>query len=189
LNIPIVQGNTDEWLLQPKPLAEASEFYQKIHEIDMWVVAQLTADDHAFLQTFQPTVTITLDEHNTLLCFHGTPRSNTEILRATTSDEEVAPMLAGHAATVFAGGHTHQLLLRRYQNKLILNPGSVGLPYEVVGGAAHNPPWAEYAILHSEAGHFGLELRRVPVAVATVQQAILASDIPHGAWLAEEWRQ
>jgi len=187
LKIPIVQGNTDEWLLQPEPFVEASDFYQKIYEMDMWAVGQLTAADRAFLQIFEPTVEIPLDGANILLCFHGTPRSNTEILRATTPDEEIAPMVAGQAAMILAGGHTHQPMVRRYEDKLILNPGSVGLPYLVVGDVVRNPPWAEYAILHSEDGNFGVELRRVRVDVTAVQAAILASGMPHGEWLASEW--
>jgi putative phosphoesterase len=187
LGIPVVQGNTDEWLLQPQPFEDESDFYQKIYEMDMWAVGQLTADNRTFLQTFQATIQIPLDETNSLLCFHGTPRSNTEILRSTTPDEEVAGMVAGQSATILAGGHTHQPLVRRYEDKLILNPGSVGLPYIVMGGKAHNPPWAEYAILHSENGRFGIELRQVSVDITAVQAAILASDMPHKEWLAGEW--
>lgn len=189
LGIPVVQGNTDEWLLQPEPFEDESDFYQKIYEMDMWALGQLTADNRTFLQTFQPTIEIPLDETNSLLCFHGTPRSNNEILRATTPDEAVAPMVAGQSATILAGGHTHQPLVRRYADKLILNPGSVGLPYEVSSEAVHNPPWAEYAILHSEGGRFGVELRRVGVEVTAVQQAILASEMPHREWLAGEWER
>ena len=188
LGIPIVQGNTDEWLLQPQPFAEESAFYQKIYEMDMWAAGQLTAVNRAFLQTFQATIEIPLDEANSLLCFHGTPRSNTEILRVTTADEEVALMVAEQLATILAGGHTHQPMVRRYEDKLILNPGSVGLPYvQVAGEAAQNPPWAEYAILHSEGGYFGVELRRVMVDVTAVQDAILASELPHKEWLAGQW--
>jgi putative phosphoesterase len=187
LNIPIVQGNTDEWLLQPQPYEGDSEFHQQIHEMDMWAVAQLTAVDRTFLQTFQPIIEIAIDTDNTLLCFHGTPRHNREIMRATTPDEEVAPMMADYSATILAGGHTHQPMIRRYEDKLILNPGSVGLPYLVMGDSNQNPPWAEYAILHSENGHFGVELRRVMVAVTAVQEAILASGMSHKEWLAGQW--
>jgi len=38
--------------------------------------------------------------------------------------------------------------VRRYQDKVLLNPGSVGLPYETVPrGVDRNPLWAEYAII------------------------------------------
>ena len=48
---------------------------------------------------YAPTV-----RHGDLLAFHGTPRSDTEQLRSTTPDDELAGMLAGHDAAVFAGG-------------------------------------------------------------------------------------
>jgi putative phosphoesterase len=187
LNLPIVQGNTDEWLLNPQPPGQDSDFYHRIYEMEKWGADLLTAVDKAFLQTFQATIEIAIDADNALLCFHGTPRHNREIMRATTPDEEVAPMIAGHSATILAGGHTHQPMVRRYEDKLILNPGSVGLPYVQVGEREYNPPWAEYAILHSESGHFGVELRRVTVEVTAVQEAILASGMPHAEWLAGQW--
>ncbi|MCB8943250.1 MAG: YfcE family phosphodiesterase [Ardenticatenaceae bacterium] len=187
LGIPIVQGNTDEWLLKPQVWGQDSEFYRRIYEMEQWTADVLTADDQAFLRTFQPTVEIAVDAENALLCFHGTPRNNREILRATTQDEEVAEMVAGQTATILAGGHTHQPMVRRFEDKLIMNPGSVGLPYVQVGETEYNPPWAEYAILRSEGGHVGVELRRVRVEVTAVQAAILDSDLPHKEWLAGQW--
>ena len=187
LNIPIVQGNTDEWLLNPQVWGQESEFYRRIYEMEQWTADVLMDDDKAFLRTFQPTIEIAVDGMNSLLCFHGTPRHNREIVRATTPDEEVTAMMAGQTATVLAGGHTHQPMIRRYEGKLIVNPGSVGLPYVQVGEDEYNPPWAEYAILHSGDGHFGVELRRVDVVVTAVQAAILASGLPHKEWLAEQW--
>lgn len=96
-------------------------------------------------------------------------------------------MIAGQTATILAGGHTHQPMVRRYKDKLILNPGSVGLPYMQIGDKEHNPSWAEYAILHNEGRRFGIELRQVMVNVTAVQAAILASGMPHASWLASEW--
>lgn len=188
LGIPIVQGNTDEWLLNPTPFEQNSERYQKIYAIEMWAAEQITTVNYAFVKTFQPSIELPLDEKNRLLCFHGTPRSNTELLRATTPDEDISPMIAEQTATILAGGHTHQQLIRRYQNKLIINPGSVGLPYiRLADNTIQNPPWAEYAVLSWENGRFGIELRQVEVNITAVKESILATDMPHKEWLANQW--
>jgi predicted phosphodiesterase len=88
-----------------------------------------------------------------------------------------------------AGAHTHEQFFRRLDQTIILNPGSVGLPYETVAaGGARNPPWAEYAVLTCETGRLNVDLRRVPVDQAAIRQALLGSGMPHAAWWAADWR-
>jgi len=91
--------------------------------IDAWCLAQLSADDLAFVRTFQPTVEIAFGDGQTVLCFHGSPRSNRDALRATTPEAELANLLGNTDATVLAGGHTHEQLLRRVGRSPLLNPG------------------------------------------------------------------
>ncbi|MCA9995710.1 MAG: metallophosphoesterase family protein [Anaerolineales bacterium] len=181
LGIPIVQGNTDEWLLNPEPWGGDSDFYRRVCDIDLWNAGLLTAVDRAFLQTFQKTVTLDLGGQS-LLCFHGSPRHNKDIIVATIPDTELSSFLDGLAATIFAGGHTHQPFARRYQDKLLLNPGSVGMPYLRVNGQAQTPPWAEYALLTDTNGRFSVDLRQVAVDVTAVHQAAFASGMPHAEW-------
>jgi hypothetical protein len=40
-------------------------------------------------------------------------------------------------------------MLRRYRDKILLKPRSVGLPFEQgsTTGRSRNPPWAEYALV------------------------------------------
>ena len=101
-------------------------------------------------------------ELDDLVCFHGTPRSNTEALLATTPEAEMARMLGRYTQTVLAGGHTHIAMLRRHGPSLVVNPGSVGMPFEAAadGGAFRNPPWAEYAIVDGRAGRVPAGARR-----------------------------
>ncbi|NIW96182.1 MAG: metallophosphoesterase, partial [Phycisphaerae bacterium] len=83
------------------------------------------------------------------LCFHGSPQSNTDLIFATTSEEDLERMLSGFQATGMAGGHSHTQMLRRYKDVLLFNPGSIGMPFEYSRqtGQVRNPPWAEYALL------------------------------------------
>lgn len=61
-------------------------------------------------------------------------------------------MLAGHPASIYAGGHTHLQLLRRLPEALYLNPGSVGLPLATGEPALWPPPFADYALVEAEVG-------------------------------------
>ena len=181
LDCPVVMGNADAWLLDP-PLVEATdEAARRIEEIDRWCLAQLGEEDLAFIREFRPTIEIDLGlgKDAGLLCFHGSPRSNTEVIDASTPETALAEALAGARAAVLAGGHTHVPLLRRHAGMSILNPGSVGMPEQ--------PPWADYAIVDAASSRLAIELRRVRLDGAAVRQAALASGMPHAAWWAEYW--
>ncbi|HEX6287912.1 MAG TPA: metallophosphoesterase family protein [Herpetosiphonaceae bacterium] len=188
LNCPVVMGNTDEWLITARPATAASD---EIHQaIDRWCREQLTAADLDFLRTFAPTIEVALDDKTALLCVHGSPRSNTEAIETTTPDDALAPMLSNTAALVIASGHTHVQMLRRYNGQIVINPGSVGLPYEILGASdeIRNPPWAEYAILSWHGQRLGIELRRVPLDIRAVTRAALESGMPYvEAWV-RDWR-
>jgi predicted phosphodiesterase len=188
LGCPVVLGNTDAAAIRPARMVSLDEEGRRWFEIDAWAAEQLAPEDLSFLRTFPLTLTLPLGDDATLLCFHGSPRSNTDGITATTPDSALARMLAGHSATALAGGHTHLPFIRRYGQALFLNPGSVGLPFAATELRMRHPPWAEYAIVEWRAGLLSIELRRVPIDVHLVAEAVLRSGMPHAEWLASGWR-
>ena len=189
IGCPVVMGDTDATFLTPEAPA-TDELLRRLQEIDAWGAARLSPADRAYIGGFQPTIAIDIDDAVSLLCYHGSPRSFKDRIYATTSDDELSQMLAGYSAQLFAGGHTHIQMLRRYQDVFVLNPGSVGLAYDRVpspGATVRNPPWGEYAILSVTGSSLGVDLRRVPFAVATLKRAARANGMPHAEWWAAEW--
>lgn len=178
LGCPVVMGNTDEWLLDPADEAIEDDDTRRIVEIDLWVHEQLGHRHRELLRGYRPLV-----ELDGLLGYHGSPRSNTEVLLPTTPDSELTAMLAGHDQPLMAGGHTHIAMLRRHGRTLVINPGSVGMPFEHVGDSFRNPPWAEYAIADDDV----VEFRRVPVDVGAITGAALASGMPNAGWWVKDW--
>jgi hypothetical protein len=71
-------------------------------------------------------------------------------------------------------------MLRQHDGTLLVNPGSVGLPFQsfVNGGPPTILPHAEYAIVESVRGAVSVELRRVPLDRAALRRAIEAWDNP-----------
>lgn len=187
LGCPVVRGNTDEWFLVPQTYDPNSEKERHLMALLDWAMKQFSPDDIAFMQSFQKRVELALDNGNSLLCFHGSPQSNTEIILATTPDGELSQRLGDYRATVMAGGHTHQQMLRRFRDVTIINPGSVGMP--VVRGATsaqdRRPPWSEYAIVDSQGENLAIEFRRVPLDVPAVVRAARESGMPQvESWVA-----
>jgi diadenosine tetraphosphatase ApaH/serine/threonine PP2A family protein phosphatase len=71
----------------------------------------------------------------TLFC-HSTPLSDEPIYTRITPDDELADLFADVDADVIVCGHTHMQYDRRLPTGLrIVNPGSVGMPYEGAPGA------------------------------------------------------
>ena len=180
LGCPVVMGNADAWMLDPPATVAEDEETRRIEEIDRWNLEQLAPDDLASIRRFRPTVEVDLGTADGgLLCFHGSPRSNTEVIEATTPEEALVEALAGARATILAGGHTHVPLVRRVGDAFLLNPGSVGLP--------RTPPWADYAVVEATADRLGIELRHVRLDGAAVRRAALTSGMPHADWWAGHW--
>ena len=189
LACPVVLGNTDDWLLQPQPEQHEDEIRQRSEDIELWGAQQLGEDEKAYIRTFQPTLRYPLGDGKTLLAYHGSPRSYKEQLLPTTPESQLDEIFTNAQEAVFAGGHTHTQMFRRYRDRLLLNPGSVGLamdrvfPFEEV----RNPPWTEFVIVESGDGGLRVELLRVPFDVQTFLKTLRASDMPHAEWAASEW--
>jgi putative phosphoesterase len=189
LHCSVILGNTDAWLLSPHG-AKTSDS-ETLRTITSWCAEQLTPEDRSYLHTFSPLLELPLDEGKTLLCYHGSPRSFDDVIAATTPDAVVKQMLAGSAATVMIGGHTHIQMIRRYEDAYLVNVGSVGLP-GVNAGSPELPDnqhvhWAEYGVLSSASGRMSIELRRIPLDMTAVLQAGTYSGMPHIAWWMQKW--
>ena len=189
LRCPVVMGNHDAWMVNPQPWVPTGQDPDRIMEIDSWCAEQLSPVEMEYLGSFQPIVEVPIASGASLVCFHGSPRSNTEIILSTTSEEELEQMLSGCHATALIGGHTHVQMLRRHRGETVINPGSVGMAFErsTATGKICYLPWAEYALLTWSAGSLTVELRRVPLDVDIVKQVALTSSMPHARWWADSW--
>ena len=189
---PVVMGNTDADLLALGPSAGATPVDDwRNEEFDQWCAAQLTDDDRAYLRSFQPTILLPLGDEVTLLCYHGSPRSYDERITAETPEGELQEMLAATPAQLYVGGHTHQQLLRRHRDAVVLNPGAVGLAKGAIAPATpiDNPSWAEYAVIASEGGRLDVSLRRVSFDLDALFAAFDATGIPRAQWRKGAWRR
>ena len=112
-----------------------------------------------------------------------------EDLLATTPPDELDRLLDGHTAAVMAGGHTHIQMLRQHRGVLLVNPGSVGLPFkEYVAG---RPPTimdhAEYAIVESRHGAVSVTLQRVPLDRSALRASLADWDNPLRGMLSAQY--
>jgi predicted phosphodiesterase len=189
LRCPCVLGNHDAFLGRPELIqhyTRAAPVVEAIH----WCRSLLTQEQIEWLGGLPAHLELALGGATTLLGYHGSPRSSTDDLLSTTPADELGRMFGGHEAAVMAGGHTHIQMLRQHRGTLVVNPGSVGLPFrEYVGGG---PPeildHAEYAVVTATAGSISVDLRRVELAVATLRASLERSDLPLASMLLQQYR-
>lgn len=191
-NIPTVMGNADAEVLDPPDPDRADEPMKQILEMSVWGSRQLDPDDRAFLTGLPAHIGVptgTATDHD-LLCVHGSPRSYNEHISASTPDAELGEILADHDEPLIAFGHTHIQLLRRHGRQTLINPGSVGLAYDVAPPSQdiRCAPWAEFAIIEYGDGRLAYHFERVPYDVEPVLAAARESGMPHAEWWTGMWR-
>lgn len=150
-----VRGNCERELvdLARKPGQEAA------FPISGWAARQLSEDDLAQLDSLPHPVTLDVDGFGPVLFCHGTPRDDNEIVLVDTRIDhwpDVLEDVPDEVRTIVCG-HTHMQYVRWAHRRLIVNAGSVGMPYGSEG--------AQWALLAGGAvtlgtAHFDVEQAR-----------------------------
>jgi predicted phosphodiesterase len=144
-----ISGNHDRQVLSLRPGEGGPS--------DEYAYSRLTGAELDWLRSLEPSVRL---EEGLFAC-HGTPRSDTEYLLESieggglrlAGPQEIADRLGGEDAQVIACGHTHTpRVVRTEDGRLLVNPGSVGLPaYDAENPVPHvvetGSPDARYAIV------------------------------------------
>jgi putative phosphoesterase len=131
-----------------------------------WVAERLTADQRDFLARLPLTEEVDVRGLGRVVFCHATPRSDEEIVTRVTPEGRMREILANVAADLVVCGHVHVRYDRVVAGRRIVNPGSVGLPYE--GG-----PGAYWAVLGGD-----VELRRTAYDVSEAMERIRATGFP-----------
>ncbi|MDD9944556.1 MAG: metallophosphoesterase family protein [Myxococcales bacterium] len=181
-----VMGNHETYLLH-SDIDDDHLAAPSVRSAVAWCRERVSARDLRFLSEFQDVCEIPLGAHHKLLLYHGSPRSNTEDLLATTEPTRLDEALGDTDATLFAGGHTHVQMLRQHRGRWVLNAGSVGMPFvEAVScGPPTALPFAEYCHLEVEGEHARAHLQRVALDRAELIDAARAWRHPLGDELVE----
>jgi putative phosphoesterase len=187
LGCPTVMGNWDACVLGGDPQVDG-EMAEMLVEACSWSAAQISPAQRDYVQSFKDTHEIRLSDELTMLAFHGSPRSFDDEIFATTSDDELESMLAGHDADVYAGGHTHFQMFRRLGERVVVNAGSVGQPFRrLQAGIRRLSPWAEYCVVSAHDGNVSVDLRRAPLDVEDLTRMVRNSGMPNAERWAELW--
>jgi putative phosphoesterase len=187
LNCPCIMGNHDAFLLEPG-LVEAYTQAAPVIDAINWCREQLSQESFDYLKTFKPIAELALGSASMLL-YHGSPRSNVEDILATTPAELLDTLFEEQQAVVMAGGHTHVQMLRQHRGRLVLNVGSVGMPFKayVAGARPTILAHAEYVVVEETRGVVGTSLYRVPLDKTALRDSLAQSKNPLREWLIQQY--
>ena len=160
LGLPTIRGNHERQVLTLAP--------ERMGLSDRHAAEQLRPDQRDWLAELPATLRLSDD----VLLVHGTPDSDLAYFLETVAEDGLRPATAAEiearagttGAAVILCGHTHvPRVAKRPDGRLVVNPGSVGLPafdddhpfpHVVETGSPH----ARYAILSDEGDGWSTEL-------------------------------
>jgi putative phosphoesterase len=126
-NVRFVRGNVETAVL------EGTDEYGRDWDAER---ARLGDERLAAIGEWPRSLELEIEGLGRVLVCHSTPLSEDPIYTRLTPDEELVELLGRVDADVLVCGHTHMQYERELSSGLrIVNPGSVGMPYEGARGA------------------------------------------------------
>ncbi|QDP99036.1 metallophosphoesterase family protein [Microlunatus elymi] len=166
----LVRGNADRELvaLRSDPSLAVPD------PVCAWAARQLDDQQVDLLAGLPHPVIMELDGFGSVAFCHGTPRDDDEVVLVDTRMDKWAEVFADldpEIRTVVCG-HTHMPFVRLVDRRLVINPGSIGMPYGRAGG--------NWALLDNG----NVTLRHTQVDLTELRRRVVAgSDYPQ----VEEW--
>lgn len=126
----IIRGNHEEYVLRvardPGELRPGLE--GAVRENVAWTTEQL-GDDVALLQPLAEQVSLAAPDGGEARVVHASMRHNRDNILPDTPDDVLRQQIAP-APPLICVGHTHRPLIRSVDSTLVVNAGSVGLPFD-----------------------------------------------------------
>ncbi len=157
-------------------LPRSHEFYMSGHLIRLF-----HASPHNLVDIFNPMYPSTMFRSNKPILSSADPLfENTEFIGKSKSDK---------IPDIVCYGHIHTPFITRYKNKTLLNPGSVGIPVEMLNkdvelNSNKFSTLASYIIIEGDYGNLELssisfQIVRLPYDIDKVVQELESSDMPN----------
>jgi putative phosphoesterase len=160
-----VRGNHDHGAAQHVSVSGRNGFKYLTSVTRPVTQERLSADDRRYLAALPVTRHVTIEDTRYLLV-HATPRDPLDEY-AVADIEFWSRRLQNVEANVICVGHTHHPYVLEVDDKLVINPGSVGQPRD-------GDPRASYAVIEDH----HVQLKRVEYDVEATIRTIQESGLP-----------
>jgi predicted phosphodiesterase len=181
----VIQGNTDRYLvtgrrpaMSPLTINTWPHWAAQTHERDLnfnWTLEQLGWEEAQYLLNLEIDLALNVEGYGKVVGFHGAPGDDERVLLPNTSDAEILDALRNREGRLAIGGHTHRPMDRSLASWRIVNPGSVGFPFE-------DDKRASYALLTFAGDQVQVDFRRVEYDLGAVLAALKEAQHPAIDW-------
>lgn len=173
LQTNVIKGNADEWVVRGVREGEVPEKALEMMNIECdWTLSKLDRQDIDYLASLPTEVTL---EHEgiTIAGFHATPESLFEIIPPDSKDEVIEGSFFNAVnADVYIYAHIHKPYIRFIKGKIVMNIGSVGLPFDGM-------PKASYGLMEIVDGNIRASIERVQYDLEKTVQLYKDEDYPN----------
>ncbi|NOU98069.1 YfcE family phosphodiesterase [Paenibacillus sp. LMG 31456] len=182
LNAEVIKGNADEWVVRGVRKGEVADTALEMMNRERdWVVSKLDQTDIDYLAQLPTEINVRV-EGVALHLFHATPDSLFEIVPPGADDEIIkSKLMSSKDAQIYIYAHVHKPYTRYLNGKVIMNTGSVGLPFDSLA-------MASYATIEITEGAIRTSIERVSFDIEEVVMQYQASDYPNAEMMAKVLR-
>jgi putative phosphoesterase len=177
LHTDVIKGNADEWVVRGVREGEVPEqaLAMMNRERD-WTVLHLDRADMDYLQQLPSELRLSF-EGVSIHAFHATPHSIFDIVAPGTDDETLqSSLMSGTDSRIYVYAHIHKPYIRYMKGKILINTGSVGLPFD---GLA----MASYATVEITATGIRTAIERVHTDIESVVMQYNEGQYPNAAMM------
>jgi putative phosphoesterase len=162
LHTEVIKGNADEWVVRGVREGEVPEKALEMMNLErQWIAEQLDPPDIEYLASLPAQINTSI-EGIEVSAFHATPTSLFDIVLPNADDQLiVTSLMNAKEAHVYVYAHIHRPYIRYLNGKVIMNIGSVGLPFDGITKSS-------YGLVEIKDGHLQTSIRRVSYELENV---------------------
>jgi putative phosphoesterase len=170
LNGYVIKGNREKYILNYHKGMHKEWIKHKQMEATVWTYNTMDEDNLKYIDQLPEQLNISLPQMDSIRIVHGSPFDISEPLFPDKHPERIESVLKGIKEPVLICGHTHESWSKVVHNKLIVNPGSIGVPF-------NKNKCAEYAILTWEDNQWIVSHHQVKYDLKELEQTFFESGL------------
>lgn len=138
LQADVIKGNADEWVVRGVQQGEVPESaLEMMNKERDWIFSKLNSTDIDYLSQL-PTELFIVEQGIEIYAFHATPTSLFDVIPQNAEESLLYEnVMLKKDSTIYLYAHIHKPYIRYIHGKVMMNIGSVGLPFDGIQKASY----------------------------------------------------
>ncbi|PMP74452.1 MAG: metallophosphoesterase [Aciduliprofundum sp.] len=158
-----IRGNHDLALIS----GDYSNFNEYAVRALHWTYRNINRESYIYIASLKETARVNIFGKR-IAIYHGSPWD----LNYYLMEDEVTPGIIPEGVDILVLGHTHIPYVKKFGNKMVINPGSVGQPRD-------GDPRASFAVLTSD---MDVKIERVEYDISLMENSVREEGLPEFLW-------